>query len=77
MYTYFETLDWNKKPDGKYFRVSYNDNEISVDACFGFQPGGWVKFSVDTFELFRQAGMVEVSLEEINEVRKRNNLPCV
>jgi len=77
MYTYFETLDWEKKPDGKYFRVSYENNAISVDACLGYQPGGWQKFSAETFELFRQAGMVEVTLEKINEDRKRNNLPGV
>lgn len=77
MYTYFETLDWDKKPNGKFFRVSYDNNEISVEACLGFQPEGWQKFSVEIFELFRQSGMVEVTLEKINEERKRNNLPGV
>lgn len=77
MYTYYETLNWNKQPDGKFFRVSYVNNQISVEACLGYQPEGWRKFSVETFELFRQAGMVEVNLEKINEERKRNNLPSV
>jgi len=77
LYTYFETLDWDKKPDGKYFRVSFNNNEIVVDACLGYQPGGWMRCSVNTFELFKQAGIVEVTLEHINEVRKRNGLSCV
>lgn len=75
MVNYFEALDWDKKPKEYFFKVSSDQGKILVEACLGFQPGGWQPFLTETFELFRQAGIVEVTLEHINDVRKKNNLP--
>lgn len=75
MYTYFVALNYEKEPDGKYFRLSSDANGIKVEACLGYQAGGWQPFSPQTFELFREAGLLEVTLEQINADRASNNLP--